>query len=297
MPQVLEKELTKKRILLSIEFGKKIKDLAKLNFANFIIGLKNLMKDIEKNPDFTADVVFIHHTEKHYGHPPLVEKIHCIPKLAARAFITSWKDNQTKAQAQILLMGLIEFKKQCDRITEKIGKRVWSSIDPDDRFICFEKTSDEYSLFLKFIKFLTEKEITAFIAVYPFSNTTWVQKEIVDVILSEKIQNIKTKIKNHFQKINAKNAINSIANDKPYQLKETLPVSFTKEELYAFVVEGPMFEHIDMVSLEILINKTRSITLAKALLKREQFLDSYEAFMLSVKIGLLREEKKKKMLL
>lgn len=293
---VLEKELTEKHILASIEFGKKIKDLAKLDFANFVIGLKNLIKDIEKNPDFTPEVVFVHYAPKYYGHPPLVEKIHSIPKLAARAFIASWKENETTEQAQILLAGLIEFKKQCDCITEKIGKKVWSSISPDDRFICFEKTTDEYSLFLKFIESLTAKEITALIAVYPFSNTTWIQKEIVNVILSEKIQNIKSKIKNHFQKINAKNAINSIANDKPYQLKEMLPVPFTKEELYAFVTEGPRFEHIDMVSLEILVSKTRSVTLAKALLKRERFLDSYEAFLLSVKMSLLREEKKKKIL-
>lgn len=296
MPQVLEKKLTERRILLSIEFGKKIKDLGEFNFANFVIGLKNLMKDIEKNPDFTPDVVFIHHTEKYYGHPPLVEKIHSIPKMAARSFFDSWKDNQTKEEAQILLSGLIEFKKQCDRITEKIGKKVWCSLSPDDRFICFEKTSVGYPLFLKFIESLTAREITALIEIYPFSNTMWARKEITDVILSEKIQYIKTKIKNHFQKINAKNAINIIANDKPYQLKEALPVSFTKEELYAFVVEGSRFVHTDMVSLEILVNKTRSITLAKALLKRERFLDSYEAFMLSVKIKMLRENKNKKML-
>ncbi len=296
MPETLEKTLREERVLLSIEFGKKIKNLAKLNFADFITQLKKIIEDFEKNPDFTAEVVFIHHVQKDYGHPPLVEKILSIPKMAARSFIDSWKENQTKEEAQMLLSGLIEFKKQCDRITEKIGKKVWCSISSDDRFICFEKTSDQYPLFLKFIESLTAREITALIEVYPFSNTPWVRKEIVDVILSEKIQRIKLKTKNRFQKINAKNAINIIADDKPYLEKEMLPSPFTKEELYAFVAEGPRFAHIDTASLEILIHKTRSITLAEAFLKREKFLDSYEAFMLSVKIGLLRKTKKKKML-
>lgn len=233
------------------------------------------------------EIAYLKENPKQDGHTPIIGMLYEIPTTVGKALFVSEKKYNPSAER--MCHALFSFLKTCNDLTEKLGKGIWCTVPPDDRILWgFSQMGDGtngYKVFESFANNLSYRKLSELSQQMPLTENEHVRKNIIGRLLEQKKTELLEKVSQSFYESPYPGIdINTIRYEDYYSYKDDFPVPLEKEVLYGFVTKGKNFDKLPTEKLQKLVDETRSVVLAKALLERPDYKSSFERFMFTVEL-------------